>query len=446
MATVEKMTIEERYQYLKRMQPRYRTAGRKEKSKLLDEMEIHTGLHRKSLPRLLRDKIRRHPRQRERSKQYGPEVDEALLLIWEALDYICPERLTPNLVDTAELLAQHQELHLAPTLREQLAQISISTVRRHLPAPPVTHRQRKPAAPPNRHQQAIPAYRIPRDIGEPGHFELDLVHHCGAQVQGEYVYTLQIIDVATGWSGRRAILGRSYLVVADALHYLFQRCPFPIQEVHPDNGSEFLNAHLLDFLSQNYPQVKVSRSRPGQPNDNRLVEQKNQSLVRFYLGDRRLDTVQQTRFLNTIYAHMDDYYNYLQPVMKQIAKAWVPATETRAGYLKRIHDQAQPPVLRLQAYLDDQYYQPLLAYRTTLNPLQLRHAFYHDLDHLFAYPNAAPHKPQNIFQTLADPDLFPAAQAALGGDTVDQQNTRWPTVPPPTTTAATSLISRKEEA
>jgi hypothetical protein len=427
------------------MQPRYRAAGRKEKSQLLDEMEIHTGLHRKSLLRLLGGTIRRHPRQRERRKQYGPEVDAALRLIWQALDYICPERLTPNLVDTATLLAHHQELQRSPTLREQLGQISISTVRRHLPAPPVTHRQRKPVAPPNRHQQAIPAYRIPRDIEEPGHFELDLVHHCGAQAQGEYVYTLQIIDVATGWSGRRAILGRSYFVVADALHYLFQRCPFPIKEVHPDNGGEFLNAHLLTFLAKYYPQVKISRSRPGQPNDNRLVEQKNQSLVRFYLGDRRLDTVQQTRFLNTIYAHMDDYYNYLQPVMKQIAKEWVSATETRVGYLKRIHDQAQPPVLRLQVYLDDKQYQPLLAYRTTLNPLQLRHAVYHKLDHLFAYPNAAPHTPQNIFQTLADPDLFPAAQAALAGDTVDKQNFPLPTVPPPTTTA-TDPISRKEEA
>jgi hypothetical protein len=447
MATVEKMTIAERYQYLRRMQPRYRAATKKEKGKLLDEMGIHTGLHRKSLLRLLGGEIRRQRRRRERSKEYGPEVDAALELIWKALDYICAERLTPNLVDTAELLARHQELQLSPSLRAQLARINVSTVRRHLPAPPLTHRRRKPAAPANRHQQAIPAYRIPRDIGAPGHFELDLVHHCGTQTAGEYVYTLQLIDVATGWSGRRAILGRSYLVVADALHYLWQRLPFSVLEVHPDNGSEFLNANVLTFLSKEYPQVKLSRSRPGQPNDNRLVEQKNQSLVRFYLGDRRLDTVQQTRFLNTIYAQLDDYYNYLQPVMKQIAKEWVPATATRAGYLKRRHDDAQPPALRLEAYLEAKHFQPVLDYRATLNPLQLRDAIYHNLDHLFAYPNAAPDEPQNVFQTLAHPDRFPAARAALAGvDTVDKHNTRLPTVPTPATTTTASQSSQKEAA
>jgi hypothetical protein len=198
MATDENMRIDERYQYLRSMQKRYQSADRQTKKQLLDEMGIHTGMHRKSLIRRLGSTIQRQPRSRERDKEYGPEVDDALLLLWEALDYICPERITPHLLATAELLAQHGELRLTLKLRCQLAQISISSVRRHLPPQPLPQRRRKPTAPQNRHQQAIPAYRIPRDIGELGHLEMDLVHHCGDVTAGEYIYTLQLVDVATG--------------------------------------------------------------------------------------------------------------------------------------------------------------------------------------------------------------------------------------------------------
>ena len=330
MATDE-MSIDERYQYLRRMQRRYQQADRKTKQLLLDEMEAYTGLHRKALIRRLNSPLQRQKRRHERDKTYGPEVDAALEVIWETLDHACPLRLQPNLVSTGQWLAHHQELTWSPTLEAQLAQISVSSVARHLPRRPPEARRRKSPAPPNRHQQQIPAYRIPRDIAEPGHFEIDLVHHCGAVTEGEYVYTLQMIDVATGWGARRALLGRSYVVMADALAYLFAQLPFPVVELHPDNGSEFLNAHLLAFLEHEYADPQRSRSRPGCPNDNRLVEEKNGSVVRRWVGDRRLDTVRQTRWLNTIYEQLYVYHNYFIPVLKQIDKAWQPPTAERQG-------------------------------------------------------------------------------------------------------------------
>ncbi|HQE93192.1 MAG TPA: hypothetical protein PLH19_05385 [Anaerolineae bacterium] len=132
-----------------------------------------------SLLRCLHSDLKRKARTREREKTYGLDVDAALAVIWEASDYVCPERLQPNLVSLAELLARHGELALPPGLKAQLAQISFSTVRRHLPPLPLVYRRRQRTAAPNRHQQTIPAYRIPRDTSEPGHFELDLVHHGG---------------------------------------------------------------------------------------------------------------------------------------------------------------------------------------------------------------------------------------------------------------------------
>ena len=423
MTAEEKLEIQARYEYLKRMQKRYLAASREEKSRMLDEMATYTGIHRRSISRRLHSRIERRRRGRERGETYGSEFDRAIVLIWEATDYVCAERLTSNLVMLAELLETHGELKLTPTLRRQLSQVSIATVRRHLPSMPLVHRQRKPRPPLNQYQRQIPTRIIPRDTAEPGHFEMDLVHHCGARATGEYIYTLQLIDMATGWSGRRAILGRSYVVVADALVTLRKRIPFPILELHPDNGSEFLNVNLLTFLQEHCPHIALSRSRPSFPNDNRLVEQKNHTLVRQYLGNRRLDTVTQTRFLNTIYEKLDDLYNYIQPVMRQIDKQWVPPSDSRPGYLKRIHDTPCPPLSRLcdSLHLSASKIQSLWRHRNALNPLLLRRQIYRDLDHLFAYPNAQPNSVQDIYQTIDNLDLFPEVLAALGE--FDNENT-----------------------
>ena len=427
MSTTEKMDIDERYKYLRIKQKWYQQAEkRKEKQELLDEMERVTKLHRKHLITLLQQrKIERRPRQRQRGKHYGAEVDAALAVIWEAQDYICAKRLKGVLVYTAEQLAKYGELRLSPQLKAQLESISASSIRRHLPKRAGYQAQRAHQRFQNVHQRAIPIEPIPWDIEEPGHFELDLVHHCGDHVAGEYVYTLQVVDVATGWSGRRAILGRSYIVVADALYYLGQQIPFPYRKLHPDNGSEFLNDNLLRFLEKRYPDLQPTRSAPGKPNDNRFVEQKNSTLVRALLGDVRLDTVQQTRFLNRIYDKMHTYHNFIQPVMHQVDKQWVSHPDTAGGYTRRFHDDPVPPVVRLcnSGTLSEEKRADLLTQRDAINPLALRREIYADLQHLFSYPCAAPGEAQNAFQTLAFPELFPEALAALEDDSPNGEQT-----------------------
>jgi hypothetical protein len=96
----EKMTIEERYQYLRQMKKRYQKANRQERSRLLDEMEAYTGLHRKSLIRLIKTDIKRRPRTKGRGPSYGSDIRAII-----ALDYPCAERLQPVLLSTAKNLA-----------------------------------------------------------------------------------------------------------------------------------------------------------------------------------------------------------------------------------------------------------------------------------------------------------------------------------------------------
>ena len=159
MTMEEQMTIDERYKYLRKMQARYRKASRSEKSTLLDEMVQLTELHRKSLIRLMNGTIQRTPRRRERGCTYGAPVTHALRIIAESFDYICPERLTPNLVWMAGLLDTHGELDTTRDLLAKLEAISVSTVQRRLrdmPAPP-----RKAPTQANQVARQIPMTRIP---------------------------------------------------------------------------------------------------------------------------------------------------------------------------------------------------------------------------------------------------------------------------------------------
>lgn len=125
MSTEDKMNINERRKYLRLMQKRYHSTGRKKKKELLDEMEKVTKLHRKSLIRLMNSNLKRRPRKRQRGKTYGPEVTDAIRIIAESLDHICAERLTPNLGWMARHLASHGELRSTPLLLEQLGLLSL---------------------------------------------------------------------------------------------------------------------------------------------------------------------------------------------------------------------------------------------------------------------------------------------------------------------------------
>jgi len=403
MSPEERMTIDERRKYLHKMRIRYWQAQRrKERSQLLDEMEAVTELHRKSLLRLIHGELARKPRRKQRGKTYGSDVKAAVGVIAHSLDYPCAERLQPNLVWMAKHLIQHGELHTTPEVLHKLGQISVSSLWRLLPRagperPRLAQRKARPGAP-NQFRAAVPVRRIDWDEPQPGHFEADLVHHCGPSSEGQYVHSLQLVDVTTGWSECVALLGRSFLVLEDGFQHIFQRLPFPLVELHPDNGSEFFNNFLLKFLKDKVKGLKLSRSRPFQKNDNRFVEENNFSLVRAYVGYQRLDTVAQTNLLNQLYDLLWLYHNFFQPVMR--LKEKIPTSDTLHN--KRIYDPAQTPLDRLCAHgvLDGQLQSQLLALREATNPFQLRRSIELLTTQLFNLPRAKDGVTENVYDTL----------------------------------------------
>ena len=410
MPISDPMNIDERRKYLYRMEKRYKVASKEERAKLLDEMEKMTELHRKSLIRLMKMGLVRKRRSKQRGPGYGPAVDDALGVIAESLDYICAERLTPSLVPMALHLAIHDELQASPWLLQQLQRISVSTVRRRLKKMEQLDLWRLPRrrgrSQPNPLTQDIPMACVSWQEHEPGHFEVDLVHHCGPSAAHDYVHTIQMIDVATGWSERCAVLGRSQLVMVDAFRRMVDHLPFPILEIHPDNGGEFFNQHLLRFWQDTVHGLRLTRSRPFHKNDNRFVEQKNATLVRAYLGHERLDSVVQTLALNQLYDKMWLYYNLFQPVMRVTEKTVL--SNNGAHRVRYRYDTPATPFERLCATkaITPERRQQLEQLRAQTNPRHLRQKIYDALDELFCLPGAKPGVTENVHDTLL-PSLCP---------------------------------------
>jgi hypothetical protein len=49
------------------------------------------------------------------------------------------------------------------------------------------------------------------------------------------------LAVATGWSGRVALVGKGQQAIEGAFRRILSRLPLPVKEVHPDNSSEFFH-------------------------------------------------------------------------------------------------------------------------------------------------------------------------------------------------------------
>jgi hypothetical protein len=171
------------------------------------------------------------------------------------------------------------------------------------------------------------------------------------------------------------VLGRGEPPMETGFRRLLERVPFALVELHPDNGSEFFNQHLVRECSEKISGVQLSRSRPYHKNDHRLVEQKNATLVRQYFGTLRLDSAEQRAAMNALYEQMWLYDNVFQPVLHLKEKV------AEVDRVRRLWDSAQTPYQRLLATgkLSEQQQAHLQALYDQTNPLRLREQMYQGL-------------------------------------------------------------------
>ena len=375
--------MSERRSVVKVMAGRYRKAGKKEKGGMLDELIALTGYNRRYAMRLLAGhgktiKVAHRVRlvgdlgrstKRCRPRIYDGKVLEGLKKIWAILDFICGKRLAAILPEVIPVLEQHHEIKLDAATREKLLTISAATIDRAL-APErrkFALRGRSGTKPGTLLKHQIPIRTFAEwNEAKPGFVEIDLVGHDGGDASGDFCQTLDVTDVASGWTESQAVTNKAQVWVFEALKEIRTRLPFPLLGIDSDNGSEFINNHLLRYCQQET--ITFTRGRAWKKNDGCFVEQKNYSVVRRAVGYARYDNATQQQLLNMLYGYLRLYTNYFQPVMKLLSK------ERTGAKVKKTYDHPQTPYRRLLTAPGStrQVRQRLTAEYATLNPAALK--------------------------------------------------------------------------
>lgn len=375
--------MSEKRSVVRAMAGRYRKAEKKEKGRMLDELVALTGYNRWYAVWLLRSGakvLRVSPRMRlkadlqpcsggARGRVYDAAVVQALSKIWMILDCICGKRLVAILGEVIPILQKHGEIALDAGTRDKLMRISAATIDRVLSPKRKAFalRGRSGTRPGTLLKRQIPIRTFAQwNDTVAGFVEIDLVGHDGGDGHGDFCQTLDVTDIASGWTETRAVPNKAQVWVFGALKAIRAQLPFALLGIDSDNGSEFINAQLIRYCQQE--KLTFTRGRVGNKNDACFVEQKNYSIVRRAVGYARYNTAHQLRLLNELYSYLRLYTNYFQPVMKLLTK------ERNGAKVKKTYDHAQTPYARVLSAktTSDATRRRLRTEYAKLNPAQLK--------------------------------------------------------------------------
>ena len=375
------MTAMGRREYLRAIYDRYRRASSAGKGKILDEFCRVCDYHRKHAIRLLHGpRPEAHPRpRRPRGPSYDRAVIQALAQVWEAAGYPWSVRLKAMLPLWLPWLRQRTAL--SPELERQLRTISARQIDRRLRSRKRVLRRRlygrtKPGTLLKHH---IPIKTDHWDVHSPGFTEIDLVSHSGECANGEFAHSFNLTDIHTTWTETRAVLGKGETSIVAALEEMRQALPFTLRGIDSDNGSEFLNHHLLRYCRAQ--QIQFTRGRPYKKDDNAHIEQKNWTHVRKLIGWDRYDSAAAVGLFNDLYRHeLRRMMNLFQPSVKLLRK------ERIGSKLKRVYDPPRTPLDRLRACkdCDRTKMNELLHLRATTDPFELARIIEKKIDHIAA--------------------------------------------------------------
>jgi hypothetical protein len=340
------MARQSKREYLRSIHKRYRQGSRSEKRAMLEEFCKVCGYNRKYAIWLLSRPLSKAVARRavtERSATYSKATIAVLTKVWEASGYLCSQRLKAALPQWLPWIKKHFDI--SAELQKQLLAISTRQMDRRLFLHKRTVKRRLygTTRPGSLLKHMIPIKTDHWDVTLPGYLEIDLVSHSGASAAGEFIYTLDCVDISTGWVERQAVMGKGQLGIVAALREIEQRLPFPLRGIDSDNGSEFINTHLFNFCRQRAKDcsVQFTRSRPYKKDDNAHVEQKNWTHVRKLLGWDRYDTLDALKMINQIYPQLRIFQNLFQPSMKLRTKI------RKGSRVIRHYDQPCTPLQRV---------------------------------------------------------------------------------------------------
>lgn len=361
MGMSEKSTEE----YTKKMRARYaRLTGRKARGKLLDEFIEITGWERKHANKVLLGKRRSKGRRGKRGapKKYGTELTQVLKTCWLAMEQPCGKRMK----DMLPLWSKH--LDCSEEIRGQLGEISAASIERLLYAfKAKAGKKIRPPKPASAVKALVEVRAESWDTTETGWTEVDTVAHCGGDMGGDFIWSMTSVEISSGWTELRAVWNRGQHASFEALESIWESQPFDLLGVDSDNGGEFLNFHLYDWLKKHG--IHQTRSRPYFKNDQAYVEQKNHTHVRQFLGYERLEHRELLDGLNDLLKLWSQWRNLFCVTMKQESKR-----REGSRQIRRHEKKGRTPAQRLidSGELRKEEEQKLERQMAQLNPFALR--------------------------------------------------------------------------
>ena len=373
MAT-DKMSMQTRKEYLKKVKKRYLKANKKEKSVMLAEFVKNCGYNIKYAVRVLAadHEYKTKCINRQIHHTYSNEDINWLKKIWEIMDYSCGQRLAPQLPEIISKLVSCQEINPPVAVQEKLKHIAASTIDLRLARAKREARLKinSTTKPGSLLKKQIPIRTVSWNEQHVGYCELDTVAHCGTSAAGDFISSLDLTDLLTGWTETVAVLGKARQRIIAGLNDIKNRLPFKLAAIDPDNGSEFINWQLYNYCMTNA--IDFTRGRPYAKNDNAHIEQKNWTHVRKVFGYKRRETETELKLMNDLYANeIRLYKNFFMANVKLIEKKRVGVNQEK---IKKIYDQAKTPYQRvlLCGEVDETTKLKLREQYDSLNPAQLR--------------------------------------------------------------------------
>ena len=358
--------------YYNAIRDRYKKATKQEKTIILQEFCSVCGYNRKYAIRILNNSKKNKWQKKSvgcKPKYSSEEFITALKNIWKATDYICSKRLKAAI---PLWLPYYESTYgsISKEIKLKFESISPATIDRLLKH--VRLRSNKGLTgtkPGSLLKSQIPIRTHNWDINKPGFMEADTVAHCGNSLSGDFIWSLTMTDIHTGWTENRAVWNKGAKGVLTQIKNIEEALPFSLKGFDCDNGSEFLNYHLLNYFTSNGNKTNFTRSRPYKKNDNAHVEQKNWTQVRHLFGYDRLETESLVKPMNDLYANEWSCYNNLfRPSQKLIEK-----TRINSKY-KRKYDIPKTPYLRVMEseHISEQKKEALKKMYQNLNPFELK--------------------------------------------------------------------------
>lgn len=152
--------------------------------------------------------------------------------------------------------------------------------------------------------------RKPDPQGKPGHLRVDTVHQ-GDQEKKKGVYHINVVDEVTQWEIVGCVEAIADNFLLPLLESLIEQFPFVIHGFHSDNGSEYINRQVAAMLNRLL--IKQTKSRARRCNDNALIEGKNGSVVRKWMGRVHIPQRFAHSINNFFVHHFNPYINFHRP-------------------------------------------------------------------------------------------------------------------------------------